>query len=185
LVYYGSVFFATSYFILVLPGQDESQALILLIIVAAGEVVGAVTSGFLIGRGVKRAHSCCAQLCICGTFMLLMLSNDNVYARAVFAMISRAFIFGTFTTIYQWTPSVLPSHLRTSGMGVVSSFGKIASICAPFIPKENVMVPSLLFGLTAFATAVLVLFVGVEPHAVATYAAVLSEPEGETSPLVK
>ncbi len=127
----------------------------------------------------------------CALFLLLMLATDNVYARASFAFVSRAFIFGAFATVYLWTPLVLPAHLRTSGMGLVSSFGKIASICAPFISstfdKTSVLVPSVLYGSMALVAAVLVLLVGVEPDtAVAKQqSGTTARSDDETTALIK
>ena len=40
-----SVFFAAAYFILVLPQDQESSGLVLLVLISCGEIVGAIVSG--------------------------------------------------------------------------------------------------------------------------------------------
>ena len=122
---------------------------------------------------------------VCALFLFLLLVTENIYLRSVFVLIGRAAIFGAFATVYLWTPLVIPPQLRTSAMGLVSSFGKIASICAPFISSsfsaEDILVPVMLFGVVAFFCAGVMFFVGVEPPEIGTE----KISDDETSPLIK
>jgi MFS family permease len=184
LIYYGVAFFSTSYFIQILP-SDEKQALIIVLFVCAGEVFGSLGAAALVNYGMKRKFISSFFLLICCGFFFLMFSTENVYARATFSLFARGSVFAGFAVVYLWTPSVLPTHIRTSGMGLVSSFGKIASICAPFISstfdKTNILVPVIVFGTTAFVGAVLCLLVGVEPDSDKEE----KHSDDESSPLIK
>lgn len=66
----------------------------------------------------------------------------------------------------------------------VSSFGKIASIIAPFVSssfdKTSIMIPSILFGVASAICAILVCFVGAEPPAAAGKVS-----DDEKTPLIK
>lgn len=188
LVYYGTIFFASTYFILLLPSEEDSQALLILLVVSCSEVIAILLTAFLISRSAKRAWISSGFLLSCALFFFLLLSTTDVFARAAFVFLARGSISGAFTTIYLWTPLVLPAHLRASGMGLMSSFGKIASICAPFISssfqKENVLLPSILFGSVAAFCMVIVLFVGVEPDDLVDLRET-KEEEDETTKLLK
>lgn len=167
LVYYGVSFFGTAYFMEVLPpGETRTQALLILLIVCSGEVVGALIAAFLVPRA-RRKVVCFIFLAIGALFFYLMLAWDNVYYRAACVLCARAMIFGTFTNIYLWSPLCVPSHLRTTAMGIFSSIGKIASITAPFIASGfkggDITVPVCVFGSSAVACAIVCLLVGVEP----------------------
>ncbi len=183
LVFYGVSFFAVNYFLQVFP-ENESAGLLILIVVSSGEVVGALVASLLVSRQVRRFLVCCILLSVCSLFLLLLLVTENIYARMMFSLVSRACIFGSFATIYLWTPLVVPTNVRTSAMGLVSSFGKIASIIAPFISssfeKTDVVIPSVLFGCASALCAILVCFVGVEPEKLAEKVS-----DDETTPLIK
>lgn len=128
--------------------------------------------------------------------------TTDTYARVAFTLISRAAIFASFATVYLWTPLVkrffvllfvfadfflktYDSVSRTTAMGLFSSFGKIASIIAPFVSssfeRDNINVPSILFGCSAAACAILVCFVGAEPPS----SAPSKVSDDETTPLIK
>lgn len=40
---------------------------------------------------------------------------------------------GTFGGIYAYTPEIFPTHLRATGVGTSSSFGRIGAIIAPIM----------------------------------------------------
>ena len=137
-------------------------------LISGGEVVGALISAFLIYKCVPRYLSSALQLIVCAMFLFLTLVTADIYTRAVFILISRAAIFGAFATIYLWTPLVIKPSVRSSAMGLFSSFGKMASIAAPFISSnftaDDILIPAILFGVMALVCASLTFFVGVEPR---------------------
>lgn len=181
LVYYGVSFFSTAYFIQVLPA-GETQALLILLVVCSGEVVGAFIAAFLVPR-VSRRATCFVFLSLASVFFYLLLAWDNLYFRASCVLCARAMVFATFTNIYLWSPLCIPTHVRSTAMGIFSSIGKIASITAPFIASgfegQNVIMPATVFGSAAIACAVVCLLVGVEPQPQGSVSA------GEESPLLR
>ncbi len=50
-----------------------------------------------------------------------------------FGFILSFFMNGTYAGIYAYTPEVYPTAIRTTGMGVASSFGRLGGIAAPII----------------------------------------------------
>jgi putative MFS transporter len=51
----------------------------------------------------------------------------------LFGFILSFFMNGTYAGIYAYTPEVYPTAIRTTGMGVASSFGRLGGIAAPII----------------------------------------------------
>jgi len=188
LIYYGYIFFNTSFFLLVVPSSCgnatdlgnstetlfdndvpcfPTEGLIILIIVSIGEAFGALFTAILINNKLPRRWIGFTQLMLSAVFLFLMFSTENVYFRAAFSLVARACAFGVFCAVYLWTPLVVPSHLRATAMGTMGSCGKIASICAPFISslfdKDSIVIPVVVYGSVAFVCAILCLFVGIEP----------------------
>ena len=146
LVYYGSSFFATQFFLGVVFEKDETSGLLILIVISAvsdfgifpvpvlfpsltffgkGEIVGSIAASVLINRRFPRYLICSIMLGICSLFLLLLLVTTDTYARVSFTLISRAAIFAAFATVYLWTPLTYDTSSRTTAMGLVSSFGKV------------------------------------------------------------
>jgi putative MFS transporter len=62
-----------------------------------------------------------------------MALSDATWQIAVAGICLSFFMNGTFGGIYAYTPEIFPTHLRATGVGTSSSFGRIGAIIAPIM----------------------------------------------------
>jgi putative MFS transporter len=71
-----------------------------------------------------------ALACLSGLWLAFAGSDQSV----VLASIAMSFSMnGVNAAEYSYTPEVFPTHLRATGMGTASAFGRIGAICSPML----------------------------------------------------
>ncbi|MDR5798078.1 MFS transporter [Caballeronia sp. LZ008] len=95
-----------------------------------------------------------------------MALSDATWQIAVAGICLSFFMNGTMGGVYAYTPEIFPTHLRATGAGSSSSFGRIGAVMAPIL--VGVIYPTFgfagVFGMTTcilLAGAVVVLVFGV------------------------
>jgi putative MFS transporter len=88
------------------------------------------------------------------------------------------FALGAWSSLYAYTPELLPTRMRTTGMGAASGMARVAGVLAPLI--GGVLIPVSL-GLTLTVYALAALSVAVLGHETRDEALVdtVAEEEGE------
>ncbi|XP_077987596.1 organic cation transporter protein-like [Glandiceps talaboti] len=94
--------------------------------------------------------------CICCQF----IPEDLPSLSITIAMIGKMGVAGAFWTSYIFTTELLPTVVRTTGLGAANCFGRIGSILAPFIQLLSSWwkpLPFLIYGGTAILAGLIIL----------------------------
>jgi putative MFS transporter len=70
---------------------------------------------------------------LCAISAYLMSGARTAFAVTLFGFCVSLFINGVSAAMYAFTPELYPTSIRTTGMGVASSFGRIGGLAAPLI----------------------------------------------------
>jgi MFS family permease len=97
--------------------------------------------------------------------LLLPVYESQMIALGL-AFLARAFIMGTFSSVYVYTPEVYPTFVRTTGTGTAASIAKIASVLTPFVSNVlidvNLAVPIAIYAVFCLAAAAASLLLPIE-----------------------
>ncbi|XP_065876226.1 organic cation/carnitine transporter 7-like [Euphorbia lathyris] len=113
-----------------------------------GLVIAAVTVDRL-GRKVSMA----GLFFVCLMFMLPLVVQQRAAVTTALLFGARICITGTFAVVYVYAPEIYPTSVRSTGVGVASSMGRIGGMICPIVAV------SLVQG--CHQTEAVVLFVGV------------------------
>ncbi|XP_077987759.1 organic cation transporter protein-like isoform X2 [Glandiceps talaboti] len=125
------------------------------------EIPATLASIFLVdryGRTITLSLFCILSGigCICCQFVPADLPSLSI----TLAMIGKMGVAGAFWTAYIFTSELLPTVLRTTGLGAASCFGRIGAILAPFIQLLSAWwkyLPFLIYGSAAILAGLLIL----------------------------
>jgi len=94
--------------------------------------------------------------------ILLLLCCTSRVLEVVFLGWARAFLHGSFQSLYIYTPEVYPTTIRALGLGVCSSFARIGGMVTPFVAgvlsNYSVNAAILLYGVMVLAGGILAQF---------------------------
>ena len=76
---------------------------------------------------IGRRNSLFLFLTVCGTASLLLLPQQLLFASSFLLYICRAFITGSFCTLYTYTPEAFPTIVRMTAVGFLSAFSRIGA----------------------------------------------------------
>lgn len=118
-------------FFLVLAGQSESDARAQLILINLAQLPGTIAAALLVDRiGRKPVIVFNLGTCslACAAFGLV---NGDPFAAVTAAAVIGATNLGAYAVTNVYTPELYPTRTRATGVGMASSFGRLAAIVAP------------------------------------------------------
>nr|XP_043619565.1 organic cation/carnitine transporter 7-like [Erigeron canadensis] len=101
-------------------------------ITSLAEVPGLIVSAFIVDR-IGRKHSMALMFFIGFIFLLPLLSHQSEMFTTVSLFGSRMFLIGTFTVANIYAPEIYPTSVRTTGIGVASSVGRVGGMICPLV----------------------------------------------------
>lgn len=80
-----------------------------------------------------RKVSMSSMLFICCIFLLPLLTHQSPTLTTVLLFCCRICISAAFTVVYIYAPEIYPTAIRTTGVGVGSSVGRIGGVLCPLV----------------------------------------------------
>ncbi|KAL0966420.1 hypothetical protein UPYG_G00295110 [Umbra pygmaea] len=124
---------------------------------AATEIVAYVGCWFLIHRA-QRPTILFSMLLFCGAMLLvikLVPDDQNVLSQAL-ALLGKLGVSGAYGFLYLFSTELIPTMVRSMGLGVASMAARIGSILTPYvvyISVYNKIVPYIIFGMISLFSA--------------------------------
>uniref|UniRef100_A0A803PCP1 Major facilitator superfamily (MFS) profile domain-containing protein n=1 Tax=Cannabis sativa TaxID=3483 RepID=A0A803PCP1_CANSA len=101
-------------------------------ITSFAELPGLLIAAFTVDRlGRKRSMSTMFFVCCVFLFPLVIHQPQNLTTALLFG--ARTCITATFTIVYIYAPEIYPTSVRTSGVGLASSVGRIGGMTCPLV----------------------------------------------------
>ncbi|XP_039955344.1 organic cation transporter protein isoform X1 [Bactrocera tryoni] len=103
----------------------------------------------------------CAATCIAGGYITKVQTNletRSTGAIVTLFLIGKLGITSSFAVIYTYTAEMMPTLIRSGGVGVMSTFARFGAMLAPFVPLLGTYyeaLPLLLFGAASFSAGLL------------------------------
>ena len=132
-------------------GFDVVQTYGYTLLLAAAQLPGYFSAAWLVERwGRKRTFVTYLSIAALCTFVYGTATSLTVLIAA--ALLMSFFALGAWSSLYAYTPELLPTRMRTTGMGAASGMARVAGVLAPLI--GGVLIPvSLGLTLTVYALA--------------------------------
>ncbi|OAY48705.1 organic cation/carnitine transporter 7 [Manihot esculenta] len=121
-------------------------------ITSFAELPGLIFSAFVIDK-FGRKLSMAVMFFVCCIFLLPLVVHQSRAVTVVLLFGARICITGTFAVVFIYAPEIYPTSVRSTGVGVASSMGRIGGMVCPFVAVSLVQ--------SCHQTAALLLFVGV------------------------
>ncbi|KAF2285361.1 hypothetical protein GH714_000797 [Hevea brasiliensis] len=96
------------------------------------ELPGLIISAFTVDK-FGRKLSMAVMFFICCIFMLPLVVHQSEAVTIVLLFGARICITGTFAVVYIYAPEIYPTSVRTTGVGVASSMGRVGGMICPFV----------------------------------------------------
>jgi putative MFS transporter len=160
LAYYG--LFSWMPKILAERGLDVVKTYGYTLLLAAAQLPGYFSAAWLVERwGRKRTFV--VYLAISAVCTFIYGAADNLTVLLTAAVLMSFFALGAWASLYAYTPELLPTRMRTTGMGAASGMARVAGVLAPLIgglllPISlglTLTVYALSFALAALSVAIL------------------------------
>lgn len=128
--YYG--FFSWIPTLLVKQGIEVTKSFDFTIIIYLANLPGYLSAAWLTER-LDRKNTIALYLfgSAVAAYWLSQMSDPALITAAGAAL--SFFLNGTYAALYAYTPEVFPTHIRATGTGLASAFGRIGSITAPIL----------------------------------------------------
>ncbi|XP_073812454.1 organic cation transporter protein isoform X2 [Musca autumnalis] len=87
----------------------------------------------------------CAVTCVAGGY----ITQGSTWAIVTLFLIGKLGITSSFAVVYAYTAEMMPTVIRSGGVGVMSTFARFGAMLAPFVPLLGTYyeaLPLLLFG---------------------------------------
>ncbi|CAM0902686.1 unnamed protein product [Alopecurus aequalis] len=126
------------------------------------EIPGSLVSALIVDRVGRKLSMASMLFTGCVFLFPLVFSQADMLTRiSLFG--ARLCISASFTIVYIYAPEIYPTSVRTTGIGVASSVGRIGGILCPLVAVALVhncqqTTAILLFELVVFLSAVAVMF---------------------------
>ena len=125
--------------------------------------IPAYTITIFILVGVGRRYPCGLALLISGIALLSLMCvpKEEETAILVIAVIGKFFVTISFAVVYVYTAELLPTVLRSTGLGascLVSRFGGMAASWIAMLAKVDAFLPTTIYGVSGVIAGSLALF---------------------------
>ncbi|XP_036333324.1 organic cation transporter protein isoform X1 [Rhagoletis pomonella] len=103
----------------------------------------------------------CAVTCVAGGYLTKVQTNletRSTWAIVTLFLIGKLGITSSFAVIYTYTAEMMPTLIRSGGVGVMSTFARFGAMLAPFVPLLGTYyeaLPLLLFGAASLSAGIL------------------------------
>lgn len=109
-----------------------------------------------LGRRISLSGSLliCGVTCVCGGFV----TPDLHWLLILLFLTGKMGITASFTIVYVHTAEMLPTIIRSGGVGTMSTVARVGALLAPFVPLLDTVykpLPLLLFGSVSFVGGIL------------------------------
>ncbi|KAJ0735315.1 putative major facilitator, sugar transporter, major facilitator superfamily [Helianthus annuus] len=101
-------------------------------ITSFAEFPGLLISAFTIDK-LGRKLSMSIMFFLCCLFLLPLVSHQPQTVTTALLFLARVCITTTFTVVYIYAPEIYPTSVRTTGVGVGSSVGRIGGMICPLV----------------------------------------------------
>lgn len=101
-------------------------------ITSFAELPGLLFAAVIVDR-VGRKLSMLAMLLLAGVFLFPLMFHQKEVVIIVLLFGARACVTGSINTLYIYAPEVYPTSMRSSGLGIASSVGRIGGIVCPLV----------------------------------------------------
>ncbi|MGA2080775.1 MAG: MFS transporter [Holophaga sp.] len=128
--YYG--FFIWVPTLLVKQGMTITKSFGYSIIIYLAQIPGYYGAAYICEK-LDRKWTIVGSMVLCAISAYLMSGARTAFAVTLFGFCVSLFINGVSAAMYAFTPELYPTSIRTTGMGVASSFGRIGGLAAPLI----------------------------------------------------
>lgn len=68
--------------------------------------------------------------------MICIFGEDPIGLRVGFSLLGKMFVTAVMMMLYSYTSEVFPTAVRSSAVGLCSTFGRIGSTVAPLIAEK-------------------------------------------------
>ncbi|MBB5503412.1 MFS transporter [Paraburkholderia sp. MM5384-R2] len=118
--------------LLVQHGMTITKSFGFSLLMYVAQIPGYLSAAYLNERFGRQA-TIAGYMVLGGVSAVGMAMSDATWQIAVAGICLSFFMNGTFGGIYAYTPEIFPTHLRATGVGTSSSFGRIGAIIAPIM----------------------------------------------------
>ncbi|ESQ48723.1 hypothetical protein EUTSA_v10020555mg [Eutrema salsugineum] len=101
-------------------------------IASFAEFPGLLISAAMVDR-LGRKVSMSSMLFICCIFLFPLLTHQSPFLTTALLFGGRICISAAFTVVYIYAPEIYPTAVRTTGVGVASSVGRIGGVLCPLV----------------------------------------------------
>jgi putative MFS transporter len=157
--------------LLVLAGHSAAAARLALLVISLAQLPATVVSAFLIDRvGRKRLLVGGLALSSGAAFVFGLVATDPILIL-VFGAVMGALTLSTNAASLAYTPELYPTRVRATGVGMASSFGRIAAVISPaaisalLVVAGGSLVPVFAMFAAALAAGAVIVGVGGEETA--------------------
>ncbi|WP_328774588.1 MFS transporter [Deinococcus aquaedulcis] len=127
--YYGIFSWLPAY--LRTQGVDLGETYRTAMILAIAQIPGYLLASLLIEWAGRRVTLVAFMLAsAAGAYLFLVAGDSSVAALLTSALLSCS-LLGGWGALYAYTPELFPTPLRAGGMGLISAFGRLASVLSP------------------------------------------------------
>ena len=148
--------------LLVKAGYSLVNSFLYVLIITIAQIPGYFSAAYLIER-VGRKKVIVIYLLLSALSALFFGRSSSTAGILFWASLMSFFNLGAWGAVYAYTPELYPTHVRTTGAGSATAFGRIGGVLAPII--VGVLLPSFgtgrVLALNAAALAVAALAVNI------------------------
>ncbi|MGH8777935.1 MFS transporter [Paraburkholderia sp.] len=118
--------------LLVQHGMTITKSFSVSILIYLAQIPGYYSSAYFCEKLGRKATivTYMALACVAGIWLANAGSDTSIVLASIFMSFA---MNGVNAGEYAYTPEVFPTHLRATGMGTASAFGRIGAICSPML----------------------------------------------------
>ncbi|CAE6713979.1 MFS transporter [Paraburkholderia nemoris] len=118
--------------LLIQHGMTITKSFGFSLLMYVAQIPGYLSAAYLNERFGRQA-TIAGYMVLGGLSAVGMAMSDSTWQIAVAGICLSFFMNGTFGGVYAYTPEIFPTHLRATGVGTSSSFGRIGAVIAPIM----------------------------------------------------
>ncbi|KAG9140842.1 hypothetical protein Leryth_010391 [Lithospermum erythrorhizon] len=146
--------------------KPDDSLYITVFITSLAEIPGLAISAFIVDR-IGRKISMVMMFGFCFALLLPLVTYQSRIITTVLLFGARMFISATFNVLSLYAPEVYPTNIRSTGVGIASSVGRIGGMVCPMVAVGLVTgchqaLAILLLGGVLVVSAICIMFVPLE-----------------------